>query len=197
MARTAAWRFSAGLGCTGWGPQSEHKSGAGAADAAGAQVGGRAGSFPGQVAIGDQGPGEPQLPDRGGQQPGPAVGRRRLADADGGPAQGVFAEAEEVLDREAAAVPAPQVEQIVRQRAADPGQPQWLGWAGAVRQVGDADADQGEGRIWGGLIFEEVAKTERVPFRYYAMVVGLISGGLGMIGIGQGLRLLLLILGKG
>jgi hypothetical protein len=47
------------------------------------------------------------------------------------------------------------------------------------------------------LIFEEVAKTERVPLRYYAMVVGLISGGLGMIGIGQGLRLLLLILGKG
>jgi hypothetical protein len=46
-------------------------------------------------------------------------------------------------------------------------------------------------------IFEEVAKTERVPLRYYAMVVGLISGGLGMIGIGQGLRLLLLILGKG
>jgi hypothetical protein len=28
------------------------------------------------------------------------------------------------------------------------------------------------------------------------MVIGLISGGLGMIGIGQGLRLLLLILGK-
>jgi hypothetical protein len=47
------------------------------------------------------------------------------------------------------------------------------------------------------LIFEEVAKTERVPFRYYAMVVVLISGGLGMIGIGQGLRRLLLILGKG
>jgi uncharacterized membrane protein YsdA (DUF1294 family) len=46
------------------------------------------------------------------------------------------------------------------------------------------------------LMFEEVGKTERVPFRYYAMMVGLISGGLGMIGIGQGLRLLLLILGK-
>jgi hypothetical protein len=46
------------------------------------------------------------------------------------------------------------------------------------------------------LIFEEVAKTGRVPFRYYAMMVGLISGGLGMIGIGQGLRLLLLIVGK-
>jgi hypothetical protein len=28
------------------------------------------------------------------------------------------------------------------------------------------------------------------------MAIGLISGGLGMIGIGQGLRLLLLILGK-
>ena len=46
------------------------------------------------------------------------------------------------------------------------------------------------------LLFEEVSKTERVQFRYYAMVVGLISGGLAMIGIGQGLRLLLLILGK-
>ena len=46
------------------------------------------------------------------------------------------------------------------------------------------------------LLFEEVAKTERVPFRYYAMMIGLISGGLGIIGIGQGLRLLLLILGK-
>jgi hypothetical protein len=45
------------------------------------------------------------------------------------------------------------------------------------------------------LIFEEVAKTGRVPFRYYAMMVGLISGGLGMIGR-QGLRLLLLIVGK-
>jgi uncharacterized membrane protein len=46
------------------------------------------------------------------------------------------------------------------------------------------------------LLFEEVTNTERVPFRYYAMMVGLISGGLGLIGIGQGLRLLLLILGK-
>jgi hypothetical protein len=47
------------------------------------------------------------------------------------------------------------------------------------------------------LLLEEMGKTERVPFRYYAAVVGLISGGLGMIGIGQSLRLLLLILGKG
>jgi hypothetical protein len=37
------------------------------------------------------------------------------------------------------------------------------------------------------LVFEEGTETERVHFRYYAMVVGLISGGLGLIGIGQGL----------
>jgi hypothetical protein len=42
------------------------------------------------------------------------------------------------------------------------------------------------GQIW---------KPIDIQFRYYAMVVGLISGGLAMIGIGQGLRLLL-ILGK-
>jgi len=54
------------------------------------------------------------------------------------------------------------------------------------------------GGLFGALIlvFEEVAETGRVPFRYYAMMVGLISGGLGMIGIGQGLRLLLLLIGK-
>ena len=52
--------------------------------------------------------------------------------------------------------------------------------------------------LWGVLIliFEELAKTERVPFRYYAIVVGLISGGLAMIGVGQALRLLLLLIGK-
>ena len=34
---------------------------------------------------------------------------------------------------------------------------------------------------------------EVVPLRYYAMVIALISGGLSMIGIAQGLRLLLVI----
>ena len=47
------------------------------------------------------------------------------------------------------------------------------------------------------LLLEDFVKTGRVPFRYHAIMVRLISGGLGMIGIGQGLRLLLLILGKG
>ena len=46
------------------------------------------------------------------------------------------------------------------------------------------------------LLFEEVSKPERVQFRFYGMAVGLIAGGLAMIGIGQGLRLLLLIIGK-
>jgi uncharacterized membrane protein len=31
------------------------------------------------------------------------------------------------------------------------------------------------------LFFEEVSNTERVQFKYYAMVIGLISGGLGLI----------------
>jgi hypothetical protein len=38
--------------------------------------------------------------------------------------------------------------------------------------------------------------AEVVPLRYYAMVIALISGGLTMIGVAQGLRLLLLIVAK-
>jgi hypothetical protein len=45
------------------------------------------------------------------------------------------------------------------------------------------------------LIFEEVG-SGHVPLRYYALVPTLISGGLSMIGIAQGLRLLLLIVAK-
>jgi hypothetical protein len=39
------------------------------------------------------------------------------------------------------------------------------------------------------LMLEEV-----VPLRYFAMLIALISGGLSMIGIAQGLRLLLVII---
>jgi hypothetical protein len=47
------------------------------------------------------------------------------------------------------------------------------------------------------LIFEEVAaESERIPLRYYAVATTLISGGLSMIGIAQGLRLLLLLIAK-
>jgi hypothetical protein len=38
-----------------------------------------------------------------------------------------------------------------------------------------------------------ILMLEEVALRYYAMVIALISGGLSMIGIAQGLRLLLLI----
>ena len=43
------------------------------------------------------------------------------------------------------------------------------------------------------LMFEDVARTGQSALRYYAMTLALISGGLGLIGIAQGLRLLLLI----
>lgn len=53
----------------------------------------------------------------------------------------------------------------------------------------------GLGFMW--LIFEEVTKdSARVPLRSYALVATLISGGLSMIGIAQGLRLLLLLIAK-
>jgi len=45
------------------------------------------------------------------------------------------------------------------------------------------------------LIFEEVG-SGRVPLRHYALVATLISSGLSMIGIAQGLRLLLLLIAK-
>jgi hypothetical protein len=46
------------------------------------------------------------------------------------------------------------------------------------------------------LMFEDVAREGPAPLRHYASMVALISIGLSMIGIAQGLRLLLLILGK-
>jgi hypothetical protein len=46
------------------------------------------------------------------------------------------------------------------------------------------------------LMFEDVARKGPAPLRHYASMVALISIGLSMIGIAQGLRLLLLILGK-
>jgi hypothetical protein len=48
--------------------------------------------------------------------------------------------------------------------------------------------------LW--LMFEEVTESGHVPLRHYAVVAGLISGGLSMIGIAQDLRLLLLLVGN-
>ena len=47
------------------------------------------------------------------------------------------------------------------------------------------------------LMFEDLVQTGRVPLRYYAMMLALISGGLRMMGMAQGLRLLLLLVGRG
>jgi hypothetical protein len=46
------------------------------------------------------------------------------------------------------------------------------------------------------LMFEDMAQTGRVPLRHYATMAVLVSSGLSMIGIAQGLRLLLVIVGK-
>jgi hypothetical protein len=48
-----------------------------------------------------------------------------------------------------------------------------------------------------GLFLLVVEKTVRVPLRYYAMALGMISGGLAMVGLAQALRLLLAINGRG
>ena len=46
------------------------------------------------------------------------------------------------------------------------------------------------------LMFEDLVQTGRVPLRYNAMMLALISGGLSMLGMAQGLRLLLLLVAR-
>jgi hypothetical protein len=50
------------------------------------------------------------------------------------------------------------------------------------------------GGSWG--LFQLVGATVR-PLRYYALTIGMISGGLAMIGLAQALRLLVVIIGQG
>jgi hypothetical protein len=47
-----------------------------------------------------------------------------------------------------------------------------------------------------GLFLLLTAAMPRIPLRYYAIAIGLISGGLGMVGVAQALRLLALIYGE-
>ena len=47
------------------------------------------------------------------------------------------------------------------------------------------------------LMFEDLVRTGRSPLRYYAMMLALLSGGLSMMGMAQGLRLLLLLVVRG
>jgi hypothetical protein len=51
------------------------------------------------------------------------------------------------------------------------------------------------GGLWG--LFLLIGGTARPPLRYYAMTIGMISGGLAMVGLGQALRLLVVIIGHG
>jgi len=44
------------------------------------------------------------------------------------------------------------------------------------------------GGVWG--LFLLVGTTVRPPFRYFAMAIGMISGGIAMGGLAQALRLL-------
>jgi hypothetical protein len=49
---------------------------------------------------------------------------------------------------------------------------------------------------WGGVVLMVERAETPVPLRYYAIVIGTIGTGVGLLGIAQGLRILLLILGK-
>ena len=46
------------------------------------------------------------------------------------------------------------------------------------------------------LFILDTATLPRIPLRYYAIAIGMISGGLGMLGLAQALRLLLTIYGE-
>jgi hypothetical protein len=51
------------------------------------------------------------------------------------------------------------------------------------------------GGLWG--LFLLIGATTRPTLRYYAMTIGMISGGLAMLGLAQALRLLVVIIGHG
>jgi hypothetical protein len=45
--------------------------------------------------------------------------------------------------------------------------------------------------IWGGYILTSEKSRMRIPLRYYAICIGMIGNGVGLVGIAQALRLLL------
>ena len=49
---------------------------------------------------------------------------------------------------------------------------------------------------WGTVVLIAQKADTPVPLRYYAIVIGTIGTGVGLLGIAQGLRILLLILAK-
>ena len=50
--------------------------------------------------------------------------------------------------------------------------------------------------VWGGVVLVVNRAETPISLRYYAIVIGTIGAGVGLLGIAKGLRILLLILDK-
>jgi len=48
--------------------------------------------------------------------------------------------------------------------------------------------------VWGGSSLMSARSWRPIPQRYYAIVIGMIGSGIGLLGIAQALRLLLVIM---
>ena len=112
LANETAWRFSTWARCTGGCTHPDQKSTEVALELAWSGQVVRSRMLPGQTNVAEQWPSQPQLPAGGGDQTRPAVGGRRVARTDGGPAERRFEEAERVLDGEAPQVPTPEDTQV-------------------------------------------------------------------------------------
>ena len=49
--------------------------------------------------------------------------------------------------------------------------------------------------VWGGVRLMSERRRIRIPLRYYAIAIGMIGTGIGLLGIAQALRLLIWIYG--
>jgi len=49
--------------------------------------------------------------------------------------------------------------------------------------------------VWGGARLMSERRRIRIPLRYYAIAIGMIGTGIGLLGIAQALRLLIWIYG--
>src|SRR5207244_9720746 len=107
LAWASAGGFSAGLGHPSWSAQSGQKSTESTLDAARRETLGWSRPLPRQALLGDDGSGQPQLPEHCRYQPGPAVGCQGLTQANGGPTQALFGKAEGMFHWEAPQVPPP------------------------------------------------------------------------------------------
>ena len=47
--------------------------------------------------------------------------------------------------------------------------------------------------LWGGARLISERRRIEIPLRYYAIVLGIVGSGIGLLGIAQALRLLLMI----